>query len=131
MTGKYRTVDGNRARIICINLEDELYPVVAAVRYRSIQNGSFREDVRQYTANGKVMENQDSPLDLIEVSEWDDFKVDEPVLVRHLEGTWLRRNFAGVVNGKPTTWAHGTVEWTSAGQTSTWDECRRPEPEEI
>jgi hypothetical protein len=63
---------------------------------------------------------------LTEVLPYDDFKIDEPVLV------WLadypekkvRRHFAGTNDRQlPLTWANGRTSWTAKGQTTAWDFC--------
>jgi hypothetical protein len=71
-------------------------------------------------------------LDLIEVGPYDDFKVDDPVMVRDdSENKWVRRHFAGVApDGKPVAWNVGATSWTTESRTS-WSFCRRPTPEEL
>jgi hypothetical protein len=91
--------------------------------------------IRTY-ADGKVnASGEESPYDLIEVSEWEDFKIDEPVMVKldsHME--WCKRYYAGAddKSGKPTTFIHGATSWTNEGFTPVgWDYCRRPTEEEL
>lgn len=83
---------------------------------------------------------------LVEVKPWDDFKIDEPVMVRgYEEGPWLRAHYAGTqkVDGEtlPCTWAQGKTGWTMTDwalpskaelpKTVPWAQCRRPTPKEL
>lgn len=67
------------------------------------------------------------------VSTPNDFKIDEPVRVRMKgDATWTRRHFAGWNSkGEPLTFYGGSTSWSAEGNTSRWDECRRPTEEEL
>lgn len=63
-----------------------------------------------------------------------DFKIDEPVMVRNtFDCNWNRRHFAGVgKDGEALTWDARGTSWSSRlGDTTQWDECRRPTEEEL
>ena len=90
---------------------------------------SWTRDLRRKDAYGC------DSLDLIEVTPYDDFKVDEPVMVRNGRDKWLRRYFAGVSsNNKPMVWANGATSWSAAHECASaliCYECRRPTEEEL
>ena len=79
----------------------------------------------------------DHTLDLVEVTPYDDFEIDEPVMVRDRHTKWRRRYFAGVSSdNKPMAWASGATSWSAAPTTCVsnalvWNECRRPTEEEL
>ena len=57
------TRDGRKARIICFDLKDDKYPIVAAVESDS------SETLFSYTTNGKISDGIESNLDLMMLSE--------------------------------------------------------------
>ena len=121
----YRLRDGRPARVICVDAKGE-QPVVALV-----PNIDGEYTIRTSLV-GEFYTNQEHDLDLIEVGPYDDFKIDEPVMVRDdSENKWIRRYFAGVApDGRATTWNVGATSWTTESRTS-WNFCRRPTPEEL
>ena len=78
----------------------------------------------------------DSSLDVLswtdQRSPYRDFKIDEPVMVRHKdENQWTKRHFAGVTShGRPMTWTYGGTSWSKEHKSpydkDVWGECRRP-----
>lgn len=70
--------------------------------------------------------------DLVEIQPWEEFKIDEKVMVKdkHFR-TWHKRHFAGVLGGFPATFAIGMSSWTSNGDTTCWGECRLPTNDEL
>ena len=128
MDKKYQTKDGKKVRVLCVDVKDEDYPVLALVLVGD------SESVQQFTKNGYLhSEHSLDEWDLIEVSTYADFKVDEPVMVReHDGGTWQPRHFAVIgENGKPRCWSDGKTSWSGAPTSFGWDQCRRPTPEEL
>lgn len=124
---KVKTRDGYPARIIC---DDRLvgYPIVALV------NIGHREVTRWYTNEG-IDDCQNSNFDLIEVSAYDDFRVDDPVMVRNQSypwtNYWTKRHFAGVdSDGRVKVFSRGYTSFTSV-LVETWEECRRPTEAEL
>ena len=126
MDKKYRTKEGNPVRILCVDRINSTYPVTALV----LENKN--EYFRAYTEDGKHnVSRENHYLNLVEVNEYDDFKIDEPVMMRMKNGAnWHRRHFAGVDNGKPKAWSNECTSWTS-NISCVWDRCRRPTKEEL
>lgn len=121
---KYRTSAGSPVRILCTDRPGS-YPVVALVYYHDTDT-----TVEAYTREGKFYSHSESStLDLVEVNEWDDLLVDDPVWVRQHEGeNWKKRHFSGITDGKPTTWENGRTSWTAySGKPNTvsWNFCRK------
>ena len=52
-----------------------------------------------------------------EIGAYEDFKIDEPVMVKLFEGkVWEKRYFAGVdQGGRPRTWSDGKTKWSARG----------------
>ena len=128
MDKKYQTRDGRPVRILCVDGPDARYPVLYVLEdsrvLRTKCDGAFE------SADSR------SHYDLIEVSPYADFKVDDPVMVRaHTAGdVWHRRYFASIHHtGEPMTWSEGRTSWSryDAYDLSTWSECRRPTAEEL
>lgn len=130
MDKKYKTRDGRPVRILCVDRKDREYPVVALVQEREDY-----ESVQSFTGKGNFMIHYDGDnYDLIEVLPYEDFKIDEPVMVRAgVDGHWYRRHFAGVdTYGSPMAWDCGVTSFTSGNSRAcAWHECRRPTPEEL
>ena len=104
-----------------------------SVLAKSKHNKNDHWKMRTYTEDGSYYDEDDgSEMDLVEISPYDDFKVDEPVMVSGNGFAWYRRHFAEVRNdGIPMAWEEGCTRWSSHGRTSSWDFCRKPTPEEL
>ncbi len=129
MAKKYKNKHGDEVRILCVDRADKYYPVVGLA---TGEDG--REVTATYTINGKYYPSDRSDADLVEISEWDDFKIDEPVMVRDADGIqWHRRHFARIEKGKPAAWENGKTNWTTSNnnQITTWEQCRRPTKDEL
>ena len=123
MDKTYKTADGKPMRILCTDANG-VYPVVSlcasgvALMHRA--NGTQPFDER---------------FNLIEVGPYADFKIDEKVMVRDLEGrNWVFAHFARVDEaGRPTAFRDGKTSWTSTlpRYTESFVECRRPTAEEL
>ena len=126
---QYRTITGLKARIIATDINSRQFPIAVAV---TEANGA--EVVFGYTAEFNIYADGASSLkDLVLVTEWDDFKVDDPVMVRDKGCSWTREHFRGINRkGQPTTFA-GATSWSNKGDLDNiiWDECRRPTEEEL
>ena len=124
MDKRYKTRDGDTVRILCIDKPGK-YSVV----------GLIDEDINSWTIGGDYYEDKAfSNNDLVEVSEWDDFKIDDPVMVRQTEEEhWTKRYFAGVKIDKPTTWQNGATSWSamSTNHFVYWNFIRKPTAEEL
>lgn len=69
--------------------------------------------------------------DLIEVSPWNDFKIDEPVIATSC-GEISKRYFAGVSKGGlPTVWPHGATRWSGGDKRIMCESIRRPTEDEL
>lgn len=113
---KYKNKGGLSVEILCTDIVS-IYNIGALVT---------RPDGTQYVC--QYCEEQ-----LVEVKPYEDFKVDQPVMVRNsLEQLWKRRYFAGVSNtGLPMTFPDGNTSWSSSGIGKiSWFECRLPNPED-
>ena len=128
MGKKYRTRNGRTVRVICVDAKGTK-PVVSLVLARDNSESVIRSGPK-----GELYIGEEDELDLIEVTPYDDFKIDEPVMVRCHEDAanlWVKRYFAGVMSGQPYTWDFGATSWSADnGYKSRWDECRRPTVEE-
>lgn len=120
---KYMTKSGRKVRILATNIKDTNWPVAAAVRWFGDHDA---EDLYSYSAEGLFHLGSSHEHDLVEVPVWHDFKVDQPVLVRNKDGSWVKRYWARAVDDKPTTWANGATSWSVDGPDSItpWDECK-------
>lgn len=127
MHKKYKTRDGRPVRILCVDREDCDYPVVALVT-----NEKHCEIAVVYSCYGSFTGTHNNHvLDLIEVQPWDDFKIDDQVLVKEYEeGKWKKRYFAGVSDrGLPLAFKDGCTSWSSEGEALDWNFCKKPDQE--
>ena len=126
MGKKYRTRGGVKVnRVLCVDRRDGAYPVVVELELGEIE---------VYTTEGQAIYNNDSEhyLDLVEVSPYEDFKVDDPVMVSNNETFWGKAHFAGVNSeGKPMAYINGKTSWSTGGCARVWEYCRKPAAEEI
>lgn len=126
MNKKYKTIDGREARILAADLPGD-FPIVAAVFFADCDPlvCRYRADMRvEPSYTGRT-------LDLVEVGPWDDFKIDDRVLVRdHDSQAWACRYFAGIShNGKPMTFSHGSTSWSRNRDSPpvVWTYCKKAE----
>lgn len=133
---KYRTIGGDKVEIFKIDMVAQ-YPVLAVITRQSGTQATMT-----YTEDGFIHTSQHYCNDnLIEIPPYEDFKIDEPVMVRaNNTSCWQRRHFAGVApNGKAKIWDGGRTTWTAEANGligddfiwSAWSQCRRPTPEEL
>ena len=127
---KYRTRNGRAVRVLCTDAKDSTCPVIALVTEGEVERVKHLTESGHYSDGGLP----EHAYDLIEASPWDDFKVDEPVMVREYSSAeWARRYFAGVLDGRAATWANGVTSWSNQTErrTTLWSQCRRPTEEEM
>lgn len=126
MDKKYRCRDGVPVTVLAVGLN--AHGSVVAVRHTT----NSEDLVLTFTSDGRGG-NYDHQCDLIEISPYDDFKVDDPVMVSDFGRLWTKRYFYGVdENGRPMTFCDGRTRWTAEGCGPTrWNHCRRPTPEEL
>ena len=113
---KYKTKTGKPVRIVCTDrVSSKGKPVLALI------NDGIEEFTSFYTAGGFA--NTDmafSELDLVEVTPWDDFKIDDSVMANLTGGKPFKAHFAGVVDGWPTVYPNGCTSWTGVGKDRTF-----------
>lgn len=128
MNKKYRTRDGRPVRVLCVDKKAKIFTVLSL---REEFDGS--EVLVTHTRTGSYNNSHETPLDLIEVSPYDDFRIDDPVMVRDNPfAPWERRHFAGITTaGEVNTFANGRTSWSDVGDMKSWHEARRPTPEEL
>ena len=121
----YKDRRGNDVRIICVDRQDDT-PIVGLLMMEDV------EYLACYTAGGQYIPDEPSANDLILPEDYSSYKIDEPVMVRDFDYMcWVCGHFAGVNEGKPAIWLHGKTRWTAYGGYQTWNQCRRPTPEEL
>lgn len=129
MDGKYRTREGKKARIICVDRQSkEGYPVIALV-----VDDAGVEQPTTYTKYGKWAQTLSTQIgkDLVEISPYEDFKIDDKIMVKNEGGFWIRRHFAGIDReGRPMAFNSYGTSWINTG-TNAWEECRRPTEKEL
>jgi hypothetical protein len=117
MDKKYKTLDGRDAKIIaiCDNLDQ---PVIGIV--------DGHNAITQWTIDGRKWKGGfDRYLDLVEVSPYADFKVDDKVLVNDGEDKcWYKRYFAGIDSdtGEALAFLDGKTSWGRSNSVS-WANC--------
>lgn len=130
---QYRTISGDKVEILKTGVSNRYWSVAAL-----ITNDDGVQYLEAYSDDGHVrLDKQPSQNDLVEISPYEDFKIDEPVMVRQYDtSTWSRRYFAGVdEKGRAKAWNFGVTSWTADPMDtqcwSSWNKCRRPTPEEL
>ena len=123
---KYITRNGLAVEIFKVIPEDQPYPQAFRVLGAVIQvNGIY--DLNRWLLNGRFREEDEYYLDLVEVTPYDDFKVDDKVICwsHSDQERKMRRYFAGVnEDGEPTAFPDGTTSWSSNGsQPRPWGNC--------
>lgn len=120
---EYKTTDGRKARVYCVDGEGK-YPLIGAIQSEFSQLWQ----AATWTDEGKFNVDESSNLDIRLPTLWDDYEIDQRVRVRDsYEHEPVNAHFAGVSDGKPTTWIHGQTSWT----TSTWQEWEICESAEV
>ncbi len=76
--------------------------------------------------------SSDETYDLIERQPYEDFKRDDPVMVRNdPNGKWMPRYFNDVVDGVARCFELGSTSWSNDMYSTAWKFCRRPTKEEM
>lgn len=120
MGKKYRTKSGVSVRILCVDRKCAEYPVVV-----EMENGV----IMTYPLSGR---SNQTMFSLVEVKPYEEFRIDEPVMVSDSGITWIPRYFAGVrADGRPCTFNEGQTSWTSNGEVTSWNLARKPTSEEL
>ena len=125
----YKTKSGLPVRVICVDMAtNDGYPVLALIER---EHGT--EYLHPYTLDGRYYVKSD--YDLVEYNPLNDFKLDDPIMVRlRIADSWVYRHFAGIENGKPTTFINGLTSFSNKEQNcpaTTWYLYRKPTKEEL
>ena len=126
LSKKYRTRDGKEVELYAYK-EGQEHPILGAVHYPN----EWVET--SWTTDGKFSSIADEvDDDLIEVSPYEDFKIDDPVLVSSNGKNWHKRHFAGVNRqNEPKAYEEGRTSFTAEDHMITiWNYCKRPDEKE-
>lgn len=128
MNKKYKTKRGLPVRILCVDRKHHEHTVVGLVF------GDECEYTTSWNSNGcNFINASNSPLDLIEVSPYEDFKVDDLCVVStNKEKLNTFRYFAKEIEGVAHCFDNGKTSFTFDNETlMAWPNCRKATPEEI
>jgi hypothetical protein len=115
--------NGATMRIICNDRKNDIrYSIIGLILAGEDQN----EEIAYFRAEDI------EAIGWTKATPWDDFEIDEPVLVQDDVMTgWEKRHFAGVSkDGRPMAWLDGKTSFTSEQESCRWWNCRRPTEEE-
>lgn len=126
MSKKYKTRSGLPVRILCNDFKNNTYTVIAAV----YDQKTGYENTINVSSTGAYIEGEGSPLDLIEVTPYDDFKEDDLCVVWGEKNNKFFRYFSHVENGTANCFGLGCNSYTTVN-TSIWPNCRKATEEEI
>lgn len=126
ITKKYRTRCGYPVKIVASNLSGKC-PILFVYTRDDGYVDSTTCDLNGIVYSG----SRESEYDLIEVSPYADFKIDDKVLVRNENtASWKKRYFAGVsADGNPLTFNDGATSWSHdvknyiKNSIIEWNEC--------
>ena len=118
---KYRTRDGHQVRLLCVD-----HKVMGDKRIIGLVEIENNEILMTWDKYGKD-DNNSKIHDLVEVQPYEDFKINDEVLVRCVDDiendSWVKRHFAGVDEyGRPMVFKYGMTSWTTS-EVTVWDEC--------
>jgi len=119
MTKKYRTRSGLSVRVLCVDLKNPTYSVLALVLDGDRELCVFAK------SNGDLFAGNDV-YGLVEVTPWSDLKIDDKVAVRASElHNWRPRYFAGLnEHGVPQAFTDGATSFSNEGCVSNdWTFC--------
>lgn len=122
---KYKTRDGRAARILCTDRKSLHHTVVALVTKHD-----NLEVPRSYTKDGYYYSSGKTPTDhdLVECTPYEDFKIDDKVLVSEDGTHWYNRHFSHEKDGKPYCFDFGAISFT-AYKVTDWKYCKKYEGE--
>lgn len=111
----YATTGGDPVRILCVDRKNSQ----SVVGLLTLSTGL--DCVETWYPDG-VYRTDKSPsgMDLVEVSPYSNFKMDDPVLALLSDETRIRAHFAGLgAKGKPKVWKGGRTSLTAYGPEDT------------
>jgi hypothetical protein len=122
---QYKTRNGHPVRILCTNRKTHIFTVVGLIYINNIEVSLAWTLNGKYSADGELNE-----LDLIEVSQYGDFKVDDLCVVWNSKSKFFRY-FCKVENNIAYCFNAGTTSYTANTAINPWENCRKATPEEI
>lgn len=126
MGKKYKTRSGLPVRILCNDLKYDGYTVIAAV----YNPEAGYESTISMSSTGSYIEDEENPLDLIEVTPYDDFKEDDLCVVWEITESKEFRYFSHEKNSIAWCFSSGGTSYTRTARIS-WTNCRKATEEEI
>ena len=110
MTKKYRTKENKEVRIYATDGAGE-HCIHGAI---SEDTGGWRYAL--WTRNGEFISKTTGSLDdIIEISPYDGWQVDDPIRVWNNAADKMRAHFKGISpQGLPQVWADGKTSWTAS-----------------
>jgi hypothetical protein len=122
---QYKTRNGHPVRILCTDRKTDIFTVVGLIYLADAEVTS------EWTAKGSHWATEElNDLDLIEVSPYEDFKVDDLCVVWSSKSKFFRY-FCKVENNIAYCFNAGTTSYTAATAVNHWENCRKATPEEI
>lgn len=126
MGKKYKTRSGLPVRILCNDFKNGTYTVIAAV----YDQETGCESTISVSSTGSYIEEEENPLDLIEVTPYDDFKEDDLCVVWEITESKEFRYFSHEKSNIAWCFSSGGTSYTRTATTS-WTNCRKATEEEI
>jgi hypothetical protein len=121
--GKKYTSNGRPVIIRYVDGKNTRYPVLA-----EFEDGA----VEFFSASGACSDLTPSEYDLVEVSPYADWKIDQKIMVSEDGEDWRKRHFAGVdEEGCPLAWVTSSTSWADRPEHIKWNYARLPTPEEL
>ena len=128
MGKKYKTRSGLPVRILCNDFKNNTYTVIAAV----YDQDTGCESSISVSSTGSYVEDEESALDLIEVTPYDDFKEDDLCVVWTDENEVKEFRYFALVKGNlPYVFGNGKTSFTASPYPVNWPNCRKATEEEI
>ena len=124
MNKKYKTRSGLPVRILATDIESD-FPVCAALK-----SNKNEETLLRYTNNGRYFDPYKHEYDLIEVTPYEDFKVDDLCVVWDVTESKEFRYFSHAKGNLAWCFNSGGTSYTRTTTTS-WTNCRKATEEEI
>ena len=126
MSKKYKTRSGLPVRVLATDIKSQ-YPVIAVV----YDQETGCESTISVANTGSYIEDEENPLDLIEVTPYDDFKEDDLCVVWNGKNKKVFRYFHKINSrGKAVCFCFGQTSFHTYDVTP-WEFCRKPTEEEI
>jgi len=128
ITKQYKTLSGLPARIYAVDGGGN-YPVHGAIY--NLETNTWRQETWSNDLKYRIEEDENnSNYDLVEVGKYDDFKIDDNVIVwcNGRVNEKIKGHFAGLTDdGKPKVWGMGRTSFTSDGYFEVADYCELAE----